>query len=456
MSLSTLSKLADDMNGDPDKTNFVLSQVSVTPKAHFNSTIDLDLYLPTAPIWSNLLLGNFSGRYGYGFDTTTTSCSCHFGRTTGVGQFSQTLRFENKRNNSWYNSTMQMLLASGHLVQTVRRVGLMDNDLTPDHIYQFSTALYYLVKRDEHMTEARRIINDEIIKNTINCLTWCGFEVQQSKPPSVLDFFKCIVAPTLLHYEIDLKISLATMIQCSSCSQISILNQQPCDYLLVQPTTTENTLPDVLTDLFGPVSTKNNCPKCLNNKNNMSSFSLMNCPKFLFIHVPTDVTDGTKTFKLTEHINLTSIMPNDLIFTYSYTRYTLQSFIIRPKNNDSEHYVTYARYRNDWYKLEDMKTTIINYETIFGEKAPTQSIILANFIRSSSKDVFSSALWNVFTNFSQEQPSLIPTLRLNDAIEYFTKYDPSKANVLDFAAAKSFTCSVCGKGNLLMVSLLVV
>ncbi|CAF3453118.1 unnamed protein product, partial [Rotaria sp. Silwood2] len=42
MSLSTLSKLADDMNGDPDKTNFVLYQVSVTPKAHFSSTIDLD------------------------------------------------------------------------------------------------------------------------------------------------------------------------------------------------------------------------------------------------------------------------------------------------------------------------------------------------------------------------------------------------------------------------------
>ncbi|CAF3351717.1 unnamed protein product [Rotaria sp. Silwood2] len=131
-----------------------------------------------------------------------------------------------------------MLLASGHLVQTVRRVGLMDNDLTPDHIYQFSTALYYLVKRDEHMTEARRIINDDMIKNTINCLMWCGFEVKSSKSPSVLDFFKRIVAPTLLHYEIDLKISLASMIQCSSCFQISILNQQPCDYLLVQQTAT--------------------------------------------------------------------------------------------------------------------------------------------------------------------------------------------------------------------------
>ncbi|CAF2917367.1 unnamed protein product [Rotaria sp. Silwood2] len=90
-----------------------------------------------------------------------------------------------------------MLLASGHLVQTVRRVGLMDSDLTPDHIYQFSTALYYLVKRDEHMTEARRIVSDDMIKNTINCLIWCGFEfnwssksVNRSKEVNVGFFYR--------------------------------------------------------------------------------------------------------------------------------------------------------------------------------------------------------------------------------------------------------------------------
>ncbi|CAF4112095.1 unnamed protein product [Rotaria sp. Silwood2] len=120
-----------------------------------------------------------------------------------------------------------MLLASGHLVQTVRRVGLMDNDLTPDHIYQFSTALYYLVKRDEHMTEARRIINDDMIKNTINCLMWCGFEF-------ILIFSDNFAAPTLHDvYLMDLKTthindvlnnSLQRSIECSSCHTFGLSN----------------------------------------------------------------------------------------------------------------------------------------------------------------------------------------------------------------------------------------
>ena len=32
ISLSTLSKMADEMNGNPEKTNFVLQNVSVSPK----------------------------------------------------------------------------------------------------------------------------------------------------------------------------------------------------------------------------------------------------------------------------------------------------------------------------------------------------------------------------------------------------------------------------------------
>ena len=47
----------------------------------------LKFYMPFAPIWSNLLLGNFLQRYGY---STTKSignqCSCHYGRTTGVSE----------------------------------------------------------------------------------------------------------------------------------------------------------------------------------------------------------------------------------------------------------------------------------------------------------------------------------------------------------------------------------
>ena len=46
----------------------------------------LKLYMPTAPIWSNLLLGNFISRYGYTSKSTIRSCACHYGRTTGVSE----------------------------------------------------------------------------------------------------------------------------------------------------------------------------------------------------------------------------------------------------------------------------------------------------------------------------------------------------------------------------------
>ncbi|CAF1177568.1 unnamed protein product, partial [Rotaria magnacalcarata] len=46
----------------------------------------LKLYMPTAPIWSNLLLGTFAQRYGYSSNLVVPPCSCHFGRTTGKSE----------------------------------------------------------------------------------------------------------------------------------------------------------------------------------------------------------------------------------------------------------------------------------------------------------------------------------------------------------------------------------
>ncbi|CAF1411493.1 unnamed protein product [Adineta ricciae] len=46
----------------------------------------LKLYMPTEPIWSNLLLGNFTSRYGYNSNFATVPCCCHTGRTTGVSE----------------------------------------------------------------------------------------------------------------------------------------------------------------------------------------------------------------------------------------------------------------------------------------------------------------------------------------------------------------------------------
>jgi hypothetical protein len=43
ISLSTLAKLAEEMNGNPDKTNFVLQNVSVTPQGQISSKLDIQV-----------------------------------------------------------------------------------------------------------------------------------------------------------------------------------------------------------------------------------------------------------------------------------------------------------------------------------------------------------------------------------------------------------------------------
>ena len=157
-----------------------------------------------------------------------------------------------------------------------------------------------------------------------------------------------------------------------------------------------------------------------------------------------------KSFKLTGHIDLTLIVSNSLIFTYSYTRYILQSFIGFYKKDYSPHYLAYIRYKDDWYKLNDKKTTLVTCKNLFGEKASELPIVFASFVRLALVNVFSCALWNAFTNFSLKVPSLPPTLCLNDAVAYFVKHNLNKTNVLSFAAAKCLTCPICSKGNLLL------
>ncbi|CAF1130482.1 unnamed protein product [Rotaria sordida] len=45
----------------------------------------LSLYLRTAPIWSNLMMGNLE-RYGYRTTETIEHCGCHTSRTTGISE----------------------------------------------------------------------------------------------------------------------------------------------------------------------------------------------------------------------------------------------------------------------------------------------------------------------------------------------------------------------------------
>ena len=79
----------------------------------------LKLYMPVAPIWSNLLLGNFIQRYGYSSTTTVPPCSCHFGRTTGVSESQMRVLKEAILKNKVYSRIDEVVSRLGDLIEAV-------------------------------------------------------------------------------------------------------------------------------------------------------------------------------------------------------------------------------------------------------------------------------------------------------------------------------------------------
>jgi hypothetical protein len=75
--------------------------------------------MPTAPIWSNLLLGDFANRYGYGSDSTLPPCSCHFGRTTGTSENQMRVLKENILCNKKYSRIDQVASKLGESIQAM-------------------------------------------------------------------------------------------------------------------------------------------------------------------------------------------------------------------------------------------------------------------------------------------------------------------------------------------------
>ncbi|UJR38869.1 hypothetical protein I4U23_031537 [Adineta vaga] len=69
----------------------------------------LKLYMLTATLWSNLLLGNFAHRYGYSSASTIPSCSCHFGRSTGVSKSRMRVLKEAILNNKVYSRVDEVI-----------------------------------------------------------------------------------------------------------------------------------------------------------------------------------------------------------------------------------------------------------------------------------------------------------------------------------------------------------
>ncbi|CAF3851389.1 unnamed protein product, partial [Rotaria magnacalcarata] len=615
MSLSVLSKLADEMNGDPEKKNFVLQNVSVTAKGHITNAIKIDkddnithdigseeesifyvqssfkelfttikqqckdllnvydgpewkdlpnnplfsvsylnrilkLYMPTTPIWSNLLLGNFGQRYGYSLNSTVPPCSCHFGRTTGAsesqmrvlkeailskkiysridevasklgetieavemqfadyilikkgksrllpakkqklaeepwnkrnktgkttgvytskkppmnlvammnnkllgqnddanldaGQLTQFLKFENTSNNCWLNSVLQMILASGHIVEAIRRFGSVEADLASSRVMVLGNMLNCLVNKNESVNEVRKTtVEQSFIRDHIGYLRWAGIKIRPGKNNYVFDFFQSAILPTLLHYNIDLQYVIDISIECSSCKSVSSVTRQNWNYLLVHQTTKEDTLDNIVADLFGPTLTMNICPKCVKQGQYDSSLSIMNCPKDLFIRFEPNVAMGQHRPKLTTHVDFAQIISRNVARTRSYSRYTLQSFIVFHGEDDDGHYMTFAQHKGDWYRLNDMNITIVRASTVFDDQLKNEPVMLAHFTRPSEIDIFSIALWNIFTNFAPTTTTLPSNLSLNDAANYFAKHHIIEDNPLNLVTIKLFYCSIC-------------
>ena len=75
--------------------------------------------MPVAPIWSNLLLGNFIQRYGYSSTTAVLPCSCHFGRTTGVSESQMRVLKEAILKNKVYSRIDEVVSRLGDLIEAV-------------------------------------------------------------------------------------------------------------------------------------------------------------------------------------------------------------------------------------------------------------------------------------------------------------------------------------------------
>lgn len=79
----------------------------------------LKFYMPTAPIWSNLLLGNFIQRYGYSSTSILPPCLCHFGRTTGVSESQMRVLKEAVLKHKIYSRIDEVISKVGDMIEAV-------------------------------------------------------------------------------------------------------------------------------------------------------------------------------------------------------------------------------------------------------------------------------------------------------------------------------------------------
>ena len=348
------------------------------------------------------------------------------------------------------NSLMQMLLATGHIVDTIRRLGQIDEDRASNRVLVIGSLLFHTLKRyDNHVkTQDDIIVNEKYMKDIIGYLAFAGLKVEPGRRAYVLEFFDSAIAPLLRFYGLQFETVIDAQIECSSCKDTSTYLKHNWNCIFMPQAASEDAFDKVLEELFSRTPVKKICPKCAHDGDHQGFFSLMNCPKDLFVGYDPTNTPGQKRHTLTTHVDLTRSMSRNIVFTRSYSRYTLQSFITFHGKDNAGHFMTYAQQKGEWFRLNDMSVTPVAHSSLFGEQAETQPIVLAHFVRPSITDVFSIALWNVFTNFSPVNAVLPPTLSLNDAADYFSRTELIGDTLLDFIVLKWFACTICRTGKL--------
>ena len=182
-----------------------------------------------------------------------------------VGQLPLFMRFENASNACWFNSICQMLLASGHIVEKIRKFYIIDDDLVACKVMILSTMVNVFISKSIncHADGRKAIINKSFIIEQFRYLRWAGFNIETYKQYCVFDFFQIAIVPMLLFYDIDFQYVLDKSMQCSSCKKLISITQQTWNYLLVSQITNEETIDIIMADLFGPVLDMQLCLNCL-------------------------------------------------------------------------------------------------------------------------------------------------------------------------------------------------
>lgn len=340
-----------------------------------------------------------------------------------------------------------MILVSGDIAKAFCDQQSIGSINTPSKIMITSIILCHLVEKTDRTDPNRAIVKEQYIKDQLGYLGWANVQILSHHSDCVFQFFNTAIAETLAYYNIDLNIAIETLVECSSCGELSIINPSITNCLAVIESHVNDTLDVVVAELFKDTEPKCVCPKCFIESTHKKTMLIGSCPKHLFVYCHLPAASNTSLFKLTPHVNISQIITDNVIYTNSYSRYTLQAFITFNEKNNTRHYFTYARYKEDWYCINDMDVKVVQSASIFGDENKRLPIVLAHYTRPSETDVFSTALFNIFSNFSPQKISLPPTLSLNEAVNYFAKNNIFNYNPLNLAVLKYLDCSKCKKGK---------